>query len=204
MVSMTEGCGRLTVLVAGMPRSGSTWLFNAARLLLAATGRPVHAAWVADRDPDDPAPMHLVKVHTPEEAAFPHDLVLTTRRPIDECLASLIRMGWLKPDAEAIRTNHRIQTSLYDHWAARSTLETTYDDILHRPEAAVARIAEALGLAPDAARDARLAADLAALRAPESGRYDPETLLHPRHRGSDDGTPEADTVALVRAALAEM
>lgn len=201
---MIEGSGRLTVLVAGMPRSGSTWVFNAARLLLATNGRPVHAAWVADRDPEDPAPVHLVKVHTPDKAGFPYDLVLTTRRPMDECLASLIRMGWLKPDAEAIRAKLRIQTSLYDYWAARSTLETVYDEILRHPVSAVARIAEALGLAPDEARDARLAADLAAMRAPEGGLYDPKTLLHPHHRGSDNGAAEDATVALVRAAIAEI
>ena len=37
----------LCILVAGVPRSGSTWAFNAARLLLRDAGVTLHAAWVA-------------------------------------------------------------------------------------------------------------------------------------------------------------
>jgi len=56
------------VLCAGIPRSGSTWLYNAARLLLAHAAGParVYGAWVEQYDPSHPEPWHVVKAHEPD------------------------------------------------------------------------------------------------------------------------------------------
>ena len=63
----------LCILVAGVPRSGSTWAFNAARLLLRDAGVTLHAAWVADRPADDLAVFeherHVVGAHFEDRAA---------------------------------------------------------------------------------------------------------------------------------------
>ena len=49
------------ILSAGIPRSGSTWLYNAARLLLSAGGQDsLEAAWIEDYDRESPAALHLV------------------------------------------------------------------------------------------------------------------------------------------------
>jgi hypothetical protein len=172
-----------------VPRSGSTWAFNAARLLLRDAGVTLHAAWIADRVPDDPAPVHLIKAHQPAEVDFTPDLVLTTRRAPEACLASLIRMGWLAPEADAIRRAWAHHRALQAHWNAQSACEIGYDQIIGDPAPALARLARVLGLAPDATRPARVAAALASLQAPrpETQGYDPETLLHPGHRRAGTG-----------------
>ncbi|HQF31086.1 MAG TPA: hypothetical protein PLJ34_06540 [Hyphomicrobiales bacterium] len=191
------------IVAAGMPRSGSTWLFNAARLLLEAAGKPAHAAWVEDYDPADPAGHHLVKVHFESHLTFEPDVTLTTWRPFEECLASLVRMRWLDTDAEAIRSRYRHQKDVYDHWAARTDCEIDFADIVGAPEAAIAGIAEALAVPADAAARRRIAAALAALAAPESGPYDKTTLLHPGHRATDpDDCPMSP--AEVRAIIADL
>ena len=170
-------------LVAGVPRSGSTWAFNAARRLLELSGTALQAAWIADYRPEDPAPVHLVKAHKPEEVTFTPDIVLTTRRRPEACLASLIRMGWLKNEPEAIRRSWAWHHRLYAHWQARSDLEIAYGEITGAPEAALDRLAAVLDLSLPPGATAAVAAELAALQAPGTGHYDPVTLLHPGHRG---------------------
>lgn len=171
------------VLIAGMPRSGSTWSFNAARLLLLRGGAPVQAAWIEDYDPDLPAETHLVKAHEPGQVGFDPDLVFTNWRPIPDCLASLIRMGWLSEEPDRIRRAARHQEKTYQHWNARSDHEVRHDDILSRPASVVAAMARRLGVPLEEGASQAVARELAALKAPEAGHYDPMTLLHPGHRG---------------------
>lgn len=171
------------IVVAGLPRSGSTWLFNAARLVLGTDGPPPYAAWVGDYRPRTAtAAVHLVKLHLPDQLTFPCNRILTSDRPIEACVASLIRMGWLASEAGVVDRGRRFLLSLRDHWRARSDLEVAYEDILARPARVVAQVADTLGRAVGPAEAERIAGVLAALRAPEAGPYDPVTLLHPRHR----------------------
>lgn len=178
------------LLVAGVPRSGSTWAFNAVRLLLRTAGAQFHAAWVKDYQPEDPAPIHLVKVHRQEEVTFDPELVITTHRPTEARIASLVRMGWLENDPAKIRrvfANHQL---LYAHWRGQSDIEIEYEDILNAPAPAVERLAGACRLELTPAQCAAVAKELAGMAPPETGHYDKETLLHPRHRGSaEDSAP---------------
>lgn len=174
-----------TILIAGMPRSGSTWCYNAARLLLAWSGAKVHSTWIADYDPHHAAPIHLVKVHEPRDVAFTPDIILTTWRPYAECLASLVRMGWISSDPDDIRAEFSGRKAIHTYWKARSDLETDYADIVGAPARAISEIARVLGLETDAERDARIARELSAMRNPDgSATYDPETLMHPGHRST--------------------
>ncbi|WP_415836510.1 hypothetical protein [Palleronia rufa] len=173
------------VLVAGMPRSGSTWLFNAARLLCAHSGQGVQAVWVDDYDPADIRPMHLVKVHRPEQAdtlPFLPDRILTTWRPYEACLASLVRIGWLNPDPDAVRARYASQKTIYEDWAERSDLEIDHADIVAEPAAALAKLSRSLGQADDPLRNLDIGEALGNMKPPEDGPFDKVTLLHPRHR----------------------
>jgi len=189
------------VLIAGVPRSGSTWLFNASRLLLRQAGISLQAVWVEEYDPAHPAPVHLVKAHRPSEVSFAPDLVLTTRRPTEACLASLIRMGWLANTPDAIRAAHKDHKALYAHWQARSDLETPYDTIVRHPVDALSSLADTLELTLSTDELQQIATALAQMRAPERGSYDRETLLHPNHRetGEVTGPRAADILRIIDA-----
>ncbi|MFD1344464.1 hypothetical protein [Litorisediminicola beolgyonensis] len=181
------------VLVAGVPRSGSTWVFNAARLAARAGGLETYATWIGDYDPARRMALHVVKAHRPDDIDFEPDIVLTTWRDRAECIASLVRMNWLKYEREAIGRVWKYHDSLYEYWDARSRLETPYDMIGSRPDLAVRGIAGVLGLDLASEQCRMIAAALQDLRAPASGSYDPVTLLHPRHRnrpGSSEPGPE--------------
>jgi hypothetical protein len=196
------------VVVAGVPRSGSTWAYNAARLVLARVPGGVHAAWHADYRPADHADAgaHLVKLHDPADLVFAHDLVVTTVRPLDERLASLIRMGWLAQEAPRLRNAALRMAALDAFWAGQSDIALAYDSLTRTPDQALASLAARLGVALSPAEALALAATLDAL--PEAARnpdkrldHHPQTLLHAGHRG----TPETRAPLLdwVRAVLAE-
>ena len=197
---MTTPAASRIILVAGVPRSGSTWAFNAARRLLAGVPGGLQAAWVADYDPSHPARTHLVKAHRVADVTFAPDLVLTTRRAAEECLASLIRMGWLADEPEAIRRAWEHHHRLYAHWNALSGHEISYDGLVADPEAELARLAPVLGVTPAPGALAALAGELAAMQGPAGGGYDPETLLHPGHRRPEGapGRSPAGILAIVQ------
>lgn len=177
------------VLVAGVPRSGSTWVFNVARLLLEKSYPQVTAKWCTDYDPQDQAPAHLVKVHRPEEAeGLVADRVLTSRRDQAGCIASLVRMGWAKMTEADIWAAAERHEFMYNYWKTRSDLEVAYDRILSDPASEIIAISTVLGLTITVEQAAALAEDLARLSPPAQGRYDPVTLLHPGHRGGANGT----------------
>ena len=150
----------------------------------------MHAAWVADWDRHAPARVHLVKAHQVAEVDFEPDLVLTTKRPPEDCLASLIRMGWLADDPQAIRRAHIWHQKLHAHWHSRSALELSYSQILSEPEIALSRLAVVLGLPASPDRFRIIAEELRHMKAPVKGRYDSTTLLHPRHRRGDGDGPD--------------
>ena len=185
-----------TIAVAGMPRSGSTWQFNATRLLIEDTGIDHWSGWIEDFG-DTRAPVKLVKVHQPEhldERVERVEVVLTTFRPFEECLSSLIRMGWLEPDRERVRKSYDQLRSVYQHWAARSDHETSFESIGQDPVSAIAAIqqvlSEKLDFPCEVDRPDRVNDQLSAL-IPEpvrqkpgvegDGGFNPVSLLHPGH-----------------------
>lgn len=191
-----------TVVVAGVHRSGSTWVYNAARLLLGQSGQRVYACWQADYQPQDhtEADVHLVKVHHPDELRFPYDLILTTNRDIIERLASLIRMGWLKQEPADVRSIKVLQEKLYAFWSRRSDLEIGFEKIRNQPERALQEIAALLEIPCTIKLAETLVAQLEALEQPKAGApHDPLTQLHPGHRS--DGTETQRLAEWIRGVL---
>ena len=178
-----------------MPRSGSTWQFNAARLILKRHFPAVFSGWCADYDPATAEPVHLVKVHTPEQARFDYSMVLTTRRDLLECFESSKRMGWLKEDNFFVQV--LMQMHLYNYWHERSALETDYLTIRNNPEKAILDIARALKVALTVADAMEISAEIDAIEPPAEAAvrphgYDRVTLLHPRHIGKGDAARLTD------------
>ena len=190
------------VVVAGVARSGSTWLFNAARLLLQDRHPEVLAVWHEDYAAEKRAvfPVQVVKLHKPSDLVFQHDVLLTSRRDLAERIASLIRMGWLERSPTAITGAARRERLLEEYWRGRTDLEVDYDAILLEPEQVLASIAAKLALSPGAASIQAIASQLGALDGPDTQAYDPVTLMHPKHRA--DETERRDLIEWVRETLA--
>jgi hypothetical protein len=187
------------IFVAGHPRSGSTWQFNALRLLLERAGVDLHACWVGDYRAGAVAPVHLVKLHAPEDMVTDPDLVFVTERNVAESLVSLARMGWIKDgDRASLESQHQSLLRQRDFWRRRASHVTDYATIGAAPEREITEMAAKLGLTLDAAELARVAEELEALSSPGAGAsVDPVTHLHPGHRLSElDASAKAEALRL--------
>lgn len=176
----------ITVIAAGMPRSGSTWAFNAARMLLSLKYRHVYAAWIDDYTVTD-CDVSLIKTHRADDDWLSKaEFVLCTHRDIRDVVVSLHSMGWVTIEqmiaaASAVRR-------FYDFWSPHSCVDLAYENIVSDRTGSVALIAHALGVH---ASDEQIKAVEAAIpgKAGEINHrgHDPLSLLHPGH--ITDGRP---------------
>ena len=175
------------IFVAGHPRSGSTWQFNAIRLLLERAGTDLLACWIGEYRAGSPQQVHLVKVHAPEDMVTDPDLVFVTERNVAESLVSLARMGWIKDgDRASLENQHHSLLRQRAFWRRRACHVTQYTAIGATPERELAEMALELGLSLDTTDIAWVAGELDSLSSPAPGSsVDPVTHLHPGHRLSD-------------------
>jgi hypothetical protein len=174
------------ILAAGMTRSGSTWLFNTIRLLLGRTGRPLYSCWVDERDENAERQAYnvLIKIHDPsEELASKAAAIFTSHRDLRDVAISALHAGFATDSSKMIAIAASARAA-HDFWAARSTLDIRYSDIVASPTLCVMRVALAL-LQPiddrSAAQVAEAVDQLAPVVGPNSS-HDRTNLLHAKHR----------------------
>ncbi|WP_375278973.1 hypothetical protein [Alteromonas australica] len=182
---VTEKKNKL-VLVASIPRSGSTWMFNCIRLIFKLKNIDFYSDWYDSYDPQNQSPIHLVKLHDPEYyLASLADIVITTRRDVRNSVASLIRMKWLEREEDAIfNVTDRLVNFVHPFWESKSNLEVEYCDLKNAPESVISRVAEKIGLPLNEKQAMTISAQLKNLKPPK--KFDTETQLHPNHRGESD------------------
>lgn len=179
-------CDRL-IFAAGMPRSGSTWLFNAARLLSAETGGDVVAGWIGDLAALAPATCDdlVVKLHNADpKLAARANFIFTSRRDLRDVGASIRDMGWAKSDKGVMRQVAKVRRA-HDFWAARADLDIDYRDILEKPRDLLKRLATILRIPIDGAALTRIEKELSGLAAEPSRmttQHDALNLMHATHR----------------------
>ena len=160
------------VVICGMSRSGSTWLFNAARLLLNWPGY-----WCDDWAERDRC---IVKVHDwlPYGPALVRcaSKILGSRRSLGEIARSMARMGWNRPVADVL--------AVYQSWTPYVNYEMDYGQLQTNPTGVIKAVATVLDVTEYDC--AAIAAQLDQLRYDpnnDDGRgWDTVTMMHPKHR----------------------
>lgn len=178
------------ILCAGMPRSGSTWLYNALRSLLSLGRRKFYACWIEDFVPANvgDADTVLLKVHHPDPPlALRADSVFSSHRDVRDVAASGVSMGWAS-DVGSIVQFARTAVACHSFWAERAELDVSYEDIVNEPGKTIHGIASRLNIEIDDERLDQIVSELSAAEGPREGSYDPVTLMHPNHR--NDGRPQ--------------
>lgn len=190
-------------LIAGMHRSGSTWLYNAVRLLLKAwpaTGGKVAGGWVVDWQ-NLPRTEHMViKTHGYQEAWVRRaDLVFYSYRDLRDAMASFRRkFGLADPLALAMQS---IQNDKALRGVARYAMR--YEQMIEDKVACLRDIASVLGMpVPDDTRLADIAREIDSLSydspGPRNAQYHLENLLHKGHiTNGQHGSWDKDIPALV-------
>ena len=175
------------MLSAGMPRSGSTWLYNVLRLLLQrqlSEGQAFSSGWFANRQSVDDEGLQLLKLHKydAEMARSARFIAYSYRDPRD-ALASARRkfgtpltLGWLD---DCI--------GQHDAWVKVAQHVLRYESMLDDPQKQARALARRLGL--PATLGEAVCAEIGELSfdsaGPRNEQYHDINLFHRDHRTSD-------------------
>jgi hypothetical protein len=176
------------VLTAGMPRSGSTAVFNIARLLLERQGDPLTSGWIEDVT-EPVQPTVLLKVHDWHlDLAHRAEVVLISHRDLRAVARSLAGMGWLWPEGSALdHLDSLVRTQA--QWSTVSSLDLRYETMIQDWPTTAAQIASAIQIDLPRAELETIARQVATMptEVPADRKYNPVTLLHRGHRREDRG-----------------
>jgi len=140
------------ILSAGICRSGSTWLFNAARLLLEKSHKSVRCVWVADLSfwemlvADAPEVLLIKLHHYDPDMTKSADKILYSIRDIRDVAASMHRF-WGDMDWEDIMAVIKYHTNNIEP-RYREVVDFTMrsEDMLSMPEKVLMELAGCLGV----------------------------------------------------------
>lgn len=176
------------ILCAGPERSGSTWLYNAIRLLYLEARVPCDSYWMArlsrekleQRLAARPPAMVLVKTHEwqPGYNEFVHlaKYVVLTHRDLRGVIASYRRVKWEVAIPDAYVSEHL-------EWCKRSTLDLAYEDIMRQGKEVLRTLASHLQLELGEENLTKVHAMLRDLKRSHSGNAVCQvTKLWPDHR----------------------
>lgn len=169
----------MRIIVAGLYRSGSTWLFNVVRFICEEHGT-VYSCFEDQYDQWESGKFdfEIVKAHKFDEIWIPGSVILTSIRPWKEVRKSMIRLRELNKTGN--KTQHiRIPTFL--EWLARWNNHNNYcmefKDIYTRPLGVIKEVAAAISLDCEAKA---IYEKVQALKPPKDG-IDKVTLMHSNH-----------------------
>ena len=171
---------RKLILIAGMKRSGSTWMYNAVRLMLKDAGKDVYGSWIDDYDESNTAEFHVVKTHKwDKDLAEKADIVFTSRRDLIEVIDSMKRFGIWKGNDDFVE-----MLIDYQLWYRCADYSMEYESIGW--EGAIYDIEAELfdAFSIDCINIQDVIDEIDRLQPPEHDNvnyYDTITLLHPNH-----------------------
>ncbi|MFW5721455.1 MAG: hypothetical protein ACOCWW_03655 [Bacteroidota bacterium] len=166
------------VISAGMPRSGSTLLFNCLRLLfLEKYGSKLSSGWIEETESFPNATIYLIKTHHLNKI----DLLRAkhtfyTYRDLRDAMVSKYRMFGTVPSIE----NVRYTVNQYNLAKSKADLIFKYEDFVNDKNKMIDQLSEILGISVDSSTILK--------SLPNPGRqnkinslHDKETLLHEKH-----------------------
>lgn len=195
----------MIILCAGPMRSGSTWQYNALRAIAVTARGSAYGAWIADYNPARAEPVHIIKVHSPDQGSqIAADAVVTGFRDLRDVFASVHRMGWYsfeepKKITQFLDTYVRFVAT----WEERAKHVMRYESMVAEPEAEIQRMAAALGfeLSPQELTDVRNQVSAIHPNGTEPTgnltNYDRVSLLHPGHLSIGAPTLDRKTRRLI-------
>ena len=175
------------IVCAGMVRSGSTILYNIARLLYEEKygAKNVYACWIKGYRRGDPREIHVVKTHQFDNKFIKDGAkVLTSRRDMRDVAASLMRKGWIKPRVNIVASIAKA-LSRYSAWYKHSIYDMKYEDMKTDLVRIINDVAAALELDFSNEEVAKIKKKLESLTYMSDGKrnnvYNEKNLYHKHH-----------------------
>ncbi len=179
--------GTTLILAAGMPRSGSTWLYNAVRLLIENTpsmANQFSCGWIGDWEKIPKRKFMLIKVHEyNQQLVDDSSFVLYSYRDLRDAMASAYRKFGLEPSmevADRFLDDDRM-------WTEVSSYVMHYETMLHAKEEIIKRLISVLKL--NDSDPTKIITDIQLLHYDSPGEKDINhnmtNLFHKRHATTD-------------------
>ncbi len=173
----------ILILAAGMPRSGSTWLYNAARLLILSSpsmAQQFSCGWIGDWKHIPKNKYMLIKVHDYDDnLAHEAACVLYSYRDVRDAIASCFRKFGQMPSLET--ADHFIDE--HERWTKVANYSMRYELMLQHKEDVVSQLIRILKL--DNVDRRQIVFDLEKLSynqpGPKNEIYHLSNLYHRRH-----------------------
>jgi len=171
---------------AGMYRSGSTWLYNAVRLILAEAGvADLAAGWAGEKERIVAQRNSLIKIHEFDKAlASTKNIVFTSHRDLRDVAASLIRKFQSSSPIELLRET----VDAYTQWSRVASYDLRYENLLTDKAGELRKLARALRLPdktlsvlPYEAVIVKIEREKFLEGRANAQRFDPVNLLHEGH-----------------------
>ncbi len=166
------------ILAAGMPRSGSTWLYNAARLLLQSSvndADELTCGWIGDWEKLPTTNTVLLKIHDFELSVVARSRkILYSYRDVRDALASSVRKFGTTPTLDLARA----WLAHDQRWRPVADFVMRYETMIQSPSRVVEQIADVLRIP---VRPNDIVEQVESLDSNSQASYDPATLLHPHH-----------------------
>ena len=179
--------GLRVIVAAGMPRSGSTWQFNALRLLLESSGQGIYSFWIEDWDSEKArhAQSLLVKIHEISPMlAWASWRCFTCHRDLRDIAVSaadLARADGYKVDIVPMMQETR---KAHEFWRRVSVLDIPYEQVVADPEAILKELEAFIEISIAEVEVQHICQSLKSLSdgdAPSGSPHNPVTLLHRKH-----------------------
>lgn len=194
------------IVTAGMPRSGSTWLYNAVRLLLEYTGKlDIGSGWISDFNSFKDHDVVILKIHYFEPViANNATTILYSYRDIRDALASFKRKFGNEPSIEQARKLIHNDKK----WREKASFIMKYEDMIAAQEKTLEKIAGFLGITN--ANPIQIIQDINNMTYEKGEKrndvYNMENLLHKNHitdgrHGSWDGYVQKELITQIENEL---
>ena len=171
---------------AGMTRSGSTWLYNAVRIILGKAGVPdLAAGWITEKEELLSHRNVVIKTHSFDAAlAAQADVVLVSHRDLRDVAASLHRKFKIEFSTKAVHDTFHD----YTNWKKIASYDLRYEQLLIDKPSELEKIAAVLKL-PSRTLDElhnqtiskEIDAEKFTAQRTTAQRYDSVNLLHDGH-----------------------
>lgn len=162
----------MRILSAGMNRSGSTWLYNALRLMVE---RDYVRGFVSGNDTPLNVKNALIKIHGINEDYIKWaDYIFYTYRDIRDVVASLVRRTGEIPPESKINNN----MMAWNRYVVEADLVIEYNRIINEPEKVISDIGKIIGIKPDIEM---ILKELNEMKNKKLKNTDPVTLMRINH-----------------------
>jgi len=171
----------MRVVVAGIYRSASTWLYNAVRLSLAEVDT-TYGAYVNDYHVNNKCKHHVIKtIRYNTDILGYADVVVTSYRNINDIISSMKRRREINIDERFTNESHYESINIYLlyllWWQKHSKYMMYYDDFINNKAGELLKIHKVLGISPNVDM---VLEKLDSITIPEIG-FDSITLYHANH-----------------------